>query len=93
MGNGVQRVCDLRSMCSSRAACATYWVGSVCMAGAKQELLESPPAAAELVKLLLSGAKRAGQVLCGRFAFSCTLAVSWAATGLVLSPLAEVCRG
>lgn len=28
------RVCDLRSFCSSRAVCATSWLGSACMAGA-----------------------------------------------------------
>lgn len=60
---------------------------------ARQELLESPTAAAKLVKLLVFGAKGAGEVLFGRFAFSCTSSVSWAATGLVLCPLPEVCDG
>lgn len=56
------RVCDLRCLCSCRAVCAKYQVGSACMAGvtgalARQELLESPTAAAKLVKLLVFGAK------------------------------------
>lgn len=78
--------------------CLCHVLGGQCLHGrchalARQELLESPTAAAKLVKLLVFGAKGAGEVLFCRFAFSCTSSVSRAATGLVLCPLPEVCDG